>query len=120
MPHNAAKLLHDLVQAGRAIRRFREGRTIEDYRADLMFRSAVERQFEIIGEGLNRLGRADPATLERIDGHQKIIAFRNIIAHGYDVLDEAIVWQVIEDYLPRLLEQVEQWLEDDHEASTEP
>jgi len=112
MPHNAAKLLHDIVQAGRAIRGFSEARTIQDYRQDLMFRSAVERQFEIIGEALNRLGRVDPNLLGRIDDHQKIIAFRNIIAHGYDVLDEAIVWQVVEDYLPRLLEQVQQLLDE--------
>ncbi|MGB0766511.1 MAG: DUF86 domain-containing protein [Phycisphaeraceae bacterium] len=64
----------------------------------------------MIGEALKRLGRVDPVTLQHIKGHQKIIAFRNIIAHGYDILDDAIVWQVIEDYLPRLLEQVEQAL----------
>ena len=112
MPHSAAKLLHDILEAGTAIRRFVTGRTVGDYREDLMLRSAIERQFEIIGEAMNRLGRVEPSVLERIDGHQKIIAFRNIIAHGYDVLDEAIVWQVIEDYLPRLLEQAERLLEE--------
>lgn len=43
MPHNAAKLLHDIVQAGLAIRQFRQTRTIKDYQSDPMFRSAVER-----------------------------------------------------------------------------
>lgn len=112
MPHSTAKLLHDILHAGKAIRQFVAQRTIDDYREELMFRSAVERQFEIVGEAMNRLDRVDATMLGRIPGHEKIIAFRNIIAHGYDVLDEAIVWQVVEDYLPPLLEQVEQLLQE--------
>lgn len=112
MPHSRAKLLQDILDAGRAIRQFVADHTLAQYRDDLMLRSAVERQFEIVGEAMNRLDRLDPDMLQRIEGHQRIIAFRNIIAHGYDVLDEAIVWQVITDYLPTLLTQAEQLLEE--------
>ena len=72
-----------------------------------MFRSAVERQFEIMGEAIKRLGQVNPTFTDRIDGSPRIIAFRNIIAHGYDVLDPAIVWSVIQYDLPKLLDQVE-------------
>lgn len=105
MRHKPAKLLHDILDAGQAIQQFNAGRNIEDYRNDLMLRSATERQFEIIGEAMNRLARLDEGLLKRIDGYQQIIAFRNIVAHGYDMLDHAIVWQVITDYLPRSLAQ---------------
>jgi len=112
MPHSSAKLLQDILDAGRAIRQFVADRTLADYRDDLMLRSAVERQFEIVGEAMNRLDRLDPDRLQRIEGHQKIVAFRNIIVHGYDALDNAIVWQVITDYLPTLLAQAEQLLQE--------
>ena len=48
-----------------------------------MARSAVERQFEIIGEALGQLARLDPAMAERITDFRRVIAFRNILVHGY-------------------------------------
>ena len=77
-----------------------------------MIRSAVERNFEIIGEALNRIRRTDPATAARIPEHDEIIAFRNLLIHGYDVIDHVQVWQVIEADLPRLQEQVQKLLQE--------
>jgi uncharacterized protein with HEPN domain len=44
------KLLFDAHSAAKLIQRFTEGRSFTDYAEDPMMRSAVERQFEIIGE----------------------------------------------------------------------
>lgn len=73
-----------------------------------MLRSAVERQFEIIGEALNRLKKVDPGTLARISDYQRIIGFRNVLAHGYDVISDEIVWDVVENKLPRLGQEIEE------------
>ena len=54
MPHEPQKLLQDILDAARAIESFAQDRSLDDYRSDLMLRSAVERQFEIIGEALRR------------------------------------------------------------------
>ena len=67
-----------------------------------MLRSAVERQFEIIGEALGTLARVDATIAARIPVLRDIVAFRNILIHGYAILDRARVWRVVEDDLPRL------------------
>ena len=69
-----------------------------------MLRSAVERQFEIIGEALNQLSKVDPEVASRIPELRRIVAFRNILIHGYATVDDALVWQALVDKLPGLQE----------------
>jgi uncharacterized protein with HEPN domain len=71
-----------------------------------MLRSAVERQFEIVGEGVNQLSRIDPDTASRITEFQRIISFRNILIHGYANVDDRVVWGMIEGKLSTLKEDV--------------
>ncbi|MCX8092045.1 MAG: DUF86 domain-containing protein [Verrucomicrobiae bacterium] len=110
MNDRTRKLLHDVVDSGRAIREWCAGRSFEDYCSDRKFRRAVEREFEIIGEALNRLSEEDSAIAAQIPELSRIIAFRNRIIHGYDSVDDAIVWGVMESHLPRLLDHIEKLL----------
>jgi uncharacterized protein with HEPN domain len=75
-----------------------------------MAQAAVERKFEIIGEALNRISASDPAILKRISGYRRIIGFRNVISHGYDVVDLEIVWDAVRNHLPVLIREVEELL----------
>jgi uncharacterized protein with HEPN domain len=106
------KYLYDALQAGRNIRVFCEGKTLADYQADRQLRSATERQFEIIGEALRKLSSEDAATVTRISEYQRIIAFRNILIHGYAEIDDRIVWDVLQNKLPRLIEELEPLLDE--------
>ena len=65
-------------------------------------RSAVERQFEIIGEGLNQLNRIDSTRARMIPALSRIVAFRNVLIHGYASVDNRLVWGVIETSLAAL------------------
>jgi uncharacterized protein with HEPN domain len=67
-----------------------------------LLRSAVERQFEIVGEALAQLRKVDAETAATIPELPRIVAFRNILIHGYATVDDRIVWGVVEGSLPAL------------------
>lgn len=104
------KYLEDIRQAADRIQQFTKSKTLQDYTKDDLLRAGVERQFEIIGEALNKLTRLDPATASRISNYERIIAFRNILIHGYAIVDDQVVWDVVQNNLPVLLQDVKDLL----------
>jgi uncharacterized protein with HEPN domain len=110
MPHDAPTLLHDVRQALQLIQTFVAGRSVQDYSTDALLRAGVERQFIIIGEALSRLEKLDPAMAGRITDYRQIIGFRNVLVHGYETIDDQIVWRVIQQEVPVLKQQVESLL----------
>jgi uncharacterized protein with HEPN domain len=104
------KLLEDIRAAARHIVDHTHNKTVNEYETDDLLRPAVERYFEIIGEALVRMRKSDSATLSLIPDHVQIIAFRNILIHGYDAIDHHRVWDAIQNSLPQLLTSVESLL----------
>ncbi|MGA7980152.1 MAG: HepT-like ribonuclease domain-containing protein [Chromatiaceae bacterium] len=94
--------LWDARNSADAIARFIRGKSFQDYLADEILRSAVERQFEIVGEALSQLSKADPKLAARLTDAGKVIGFRNVLIHGYTKVDHAIVWQAATRDLPGL------------------
>jgi uncharacterized protein with HEPN domain len=88
--------LEDIRQAAELILQFTAGKSFADYDSDALLRSGVERQFEIIGEAVNRLSKIDPSISAGLPDTPRIVAFRNILVHGYDVVDNHVVWDVIQ------------------------
>jgi len=106
MQLEARKYLYDIQQAARRLEQFTEGRTLDTYVADAMLRAAVERQFEIIGEALARLRKLDPDVCGSVTDAGRIIAFRNILIHGYADVDDRLVWNIVETKLQLLIREV--------------
>ena len=98
----AKKYLYDIQQAADLVAAFTADKRLPDYEADALLRSAVERQFEIIGEALTQLARRDEAIASRISEYRRIIAFRNILIHGHAEVGHRIVWDIVESKLPPL------------------
>ena len=111
MKIEAQKRLRDIADCCAAAGQFAAGKTFSDYLADDMLRSAIERKLGIIGEAFVKLEEADPAQVENFPELRKIIGLRNRIVHGYDSLDEELVWDVVQNRLPVLQTQVENLLE---------
>ena len=107
----AKKYLYDIRQAVALLHEFTANRSFADYERDAMLRSAVEREFEIIGEALSQLAKVDGATAARISAYQRIIAFRNVLIHQYSHVDDRLVWGVLEADLPTLSREIEALLE---------
>ena len=91
MEDELLKHFYDIKEAASAILRFVRGKTLDDYEQDDLLRSGVERKFEIIGEALNRIKGAHPTVLDQVREHRSVVSFRNILAHGYDSIDNRIV-----------------------------
>ncbi|MFW5894037.1 MAG: DUF86 domain-containing protein [Verrucomicrobiota bacterium] len=108
MPHNREKLIVDLQLACDDIVQFCGGRTYEAFSGDRLLQAGVERKLEIVGEALTRLCQIDPKWLEdSIPEYRRIIGLRNVIAHGYDVVDYDILWDVAKNHVPALRETLE-------------
>jgi uncharacterized protein with HEPN domain len=102
MQRDARCYLWDALKAAEAVQSFLRDRTYEAFVEDDLLRSGVERQLEIIGEALSQLARVDPQIAGGIVELPRIIAFRNILVHGYAAIDYDTVWRLIEDKLPEL------------------
>jgi uncharacterized protein with HEPN domain len=107
MTDGTRKLLFDILEAGRAIQDFVQRMTLAEYLADLRTRSAVERQFEILGEAFVRLRETDAETFVQFPQAPRIIGFRNRLIHGYNAIDQEAVWDVVQRHLPALLAAIE-------------
>ena len=100
MKLEARKYLYDIQRAADLLGEFTSGKVFADYEDDAMLKSAVERQFEIIGEAMTRLARIDEPVADRISQYRRIIAFRNVLIHGYADVDHRLVWDGGPDQSP--------------------
>jgi uncharacterized protein with HEPN domain len=111
----ARSRLHDALRACRAIRDFVQGHTFEEYERSLLLRSAVERQFEIVGESLRQAEIADGRVGSHVSQLRPIVGLRNRLIHGYDVVDQQLIWSIIRDEVPPLIAQLASVLADAEE-----
>ena len=112
MKRDPRAFLSDVIEAGHAIQQAVDGINLDDYCNSRLIRSSVEREFTIIGEALSQLYRRDGDLFAQIDQAPQIISFRNKLTHEYVTINDQLVWGVIQNNLPVLLEQCTQLLSD--------
>jgi uncharacterized protein with HEPN domain len=102
MPRSAAAYLADIVDACDAIEMVLRGVDLARYHNERSIRSAVEREFIIIGEAVASLARIDPQLSTGVTQVRLIVGFRNQLAHDYASVDDETVLAIAERDVPRL------------------
>lgn len=103
------KYLFDIKESIDSIENYLgDQRDFSVYVSNKMLRRAIEREFEIIGEAMNRIEKVDSSI--NISSKKQIISMRNRVIHGYDKIDNEIVWGIIVRHLPTLKEEIESLL----------
>jgi uncharacterized protein with HEPN domain len=97
----------DVLDASRSLTSMCAGMNREQYLQDKVRRLAAERLLITIGEAMNRLSSADSDMATELGDVGPIVAFRNVLVHGYFKIDHATVWEVIQNRLPILLANAE-------------
>jgi len=106
MDNEIKKYLFDIKESVDSIENYLSNkRDYKTYLDDKMLRRAIEREFEIIGEAMSKLDKLLPEI--PISSKKQIISMRNRVIHGYDKIDNEIVWGTIVRHLPLLKKEVE-------------
>lgn len=111
MNEAAKKRLLDPAEACEAIAEFVAARQFAEYEADRLLRSAVERQFEIVGKAIGRAAQEDDTLASRFPELRKIVGLRNRLIHGYESVDDEIIWDIVQTKLPALRAELRMLLE---------
>ena len=109
MPHRIEKYLYDIKESIDSIDEYLgDKRDFFEYKRNKLLRRGVERELEIIGEAINRILEIDPDI--EISEARRIVDLRNWVIHGYDKVDDTIIWGIISRDLPQLKKQVDKLL----------
>ena len=105
MNDEVKKYLYDISESIDSIENYLgDNRSFDIYLSNKMLRRAIEREFEIIGEAMTRIERIEPDI--EISIKKQIINMRNRVIHGYDKIDNEIIWGTIVRHLPTLKKEV--------------
>lgn len=102
MESDPRALLFEIAESSGRILEFTAGIGATEYINNPLIKSAAERLFIIIGEALNRLKQIDRPLFESIVNAPRIIGFRNTLVHGYDLVSDELVWEIISENVPDL------------------
>ncbi len=117
MARDFSAYLQDVLDACNSIEDVMSGITLDEYRSKRAVRSAVEREFIIIGEALRRVSTLDETLFRSISNSRAIVDFRNLLAHDYGAVDDDAVFGLVYSDLIVLKAEVSELLDDFHDAN---
>jgi uncharacterized protein with HEPN domain len=103
---DSSLLIEDMLEAARKILTYTQGQTFDDFMSDTKTIDAVARNFEVIGEAASRLPSDFKENLKDISW-TRISGLRNRIIHEYFGIDYEVVWNIRNNFLPELIEKLQ-------------
>lgn len=85
-------------------------RNFLEYQENKLLRRGVEREIEIIGEAMNRILKLNDSI--QIENARQIVDARNWVIHGYDKVDDVVIWGIISIHLPKLKKEIDTLIEE--------
>jgi uncharacterized protein with HEPN domain len=101
-----AAYLHDTLHASRNALSFTSNLTEQLFLESELHQSAVVRQFEIIGEAAKKVSDDTRSANPHIPW-KKMAGLRDVLMHAYDTVDVKMVWRLVKEDLPSLIEALE-------------
>lgn len=117
MARDLSAYLQDILDACNSIEDVMSGITLDEYRSKRAVRSAVEREFIIIGEAVRRVSSLDEMLFRSISNSRAIVDFRNLLAHAYGAVDDDAVFGLVYSDLIVLKAEVSELLDDCPDAN---
>jgi uncharacterized protein with HEPN domain len=117
MARDVSAYLQDVLEACNSIEAVMRGISLDEYRSKRSVRSAVEREFIIIGEALRRVGALDERLFSSISNSRAIVDFRNLLSHDYGAVDDDAVFGLVYSDLIVLKAEVGELVDDSHDAN---
>ena len=97
--------LDDMIQFSEKVLVYTEGLDQESFEADEKAYDATIRKLELIGEAATHIPDKIREASSSISW-RKVIATRNRLIHGYLGIDNDILWSIIQDDIPVLLQDL--------------
>ena len=95
---------------------FTKDMNINDYKTNKILRFAVVKNLEIIGEASYKLTQELKDKYPDIAWRQ-IIGMRHLMVHGYYLVEDEIVWEIIQKDLQPLKEQIQTMYNNEYVSS---
>lgn len=103
--------LKDIVEAIERIENSLQNVTKEDFEKDIDIQDVVLRRLEIIGEAVTNIPSKIKEKYPKIEWGE-IMGFRIVVAHTYFKVDMDIIWDIVENELPKLKKDIKDILKE--------
>jgi uncharacterized protein with HEPN domain len=94
--------IQDMWNAAQEILNFTVDMDYDSLKSDRRTQAAVLYEIVVMGEAANRISPAFQAEHPAVPW-KDIIGMRNILAHQYDKVDSAVVWDAVHQDIPELM-----------------
>ncbi|AHJ28003.1 DUF86 domain-containing protein [Nodularia spumigena] len=106
MSRNLRLYFEDILNSCDKVLRYTEGISYDQFFEDELRFDAVLRNLQIIGEAIKQVPTETRNRYPTVEW-RKIAGLRDILAHAYFSLENEIIWDIVQNKVPLLQEQIE-------------